>query len=642
MDKQKYKFKAEIKQLLDILTHSLYTNKEIFLRELISNASDALEKIHLETLSGTKVYDEKLPLEIVISMDTKENILTITDTGIGMTDKELIKNIGTIAKSGTADFLKKVSGENGEGSSIIGKFGVGFYSVFMVADQVVITSRSFQEDAKPVRWYSEGVGTFEIETIDEKIPRGTKIEIHLKEDEKQYTEKWQLEQAIKKHSNFIPFPIMIEKEQANKVRAIWREPKFQIKNEEYEEFYKFLTYDNQPPLDTLHVSIDAPVQYNSLMFIPSNNQDFMMSGEAERGLDLYVKRVLIQHEYKEVLPEYLRFVRGVVDSEDIPLNISRETLQENLVVTKIKSNLVTQILSHLNKMAKNESEKYAKFWKEFSRQFKMGYSDFQNKDKYADLLRFNSSEVSNEDDLVSLADYSDRLKPDQKEIYFLFATNREAVASNPHLEIFKKKELEVLYMYDPIDEFVMEALAKYKDFDLVSVEKADLSKVEKFADQQEEKQKESLSKEDEKSFDKLLRRIKDILGDKITEVKESKRLTDSPACLVSPDGTMTSGMQRIMQLMNKDDSIPQKVMEINKDHPLVRNLLTIYKKDVNDPHLVRVSEQLLESSLLLEGYLKDAHTMVDRIEKLLETSTEWYVSEKSPSVAKTSSKKKSN
>lgn len=642
MEKQTYKFKAEIKQLLDILTHSLYTNKEIFLRELISNASDALEKVHLETLSGEKVYDDKLPLEIVISMDEKKNILTLTDTGIGMTDKELIKNIGTIAKSGTAEFLKKVSGEKEESTSIIGKFGVGFYSVFMVADHVVITSRSFQEDAKPVRWYSEGVGTFELEIIDEKIPRGTTIEIHLKEDDKQYTAKWQLEQTIKKHSNFIPFPIIIEKEQVNKVRAIWREPKFQIKKEEYEEFYKFLTYDSQPPLDTLHVSIDAPVQYNSLMFIPSNNQDFMMSGETERGLDLYVKRVLIQHEYKEVLPEYLRFVRGVVDSEDIPLNISRETLQENLVVTKIKSNLVTQVLSHLKKMAKDDSDKYAKFWKEFSRQFKLGYSDFQNKDKYAELLRFNSSSVTNEDDLVSLADYSGRLKADQKEIYYLFATNREAVLSNPHLEIFKKKEIEVLYMYDPIDEFVMEALAKYQDYELVSVEKADLGKVEKFADQKEEKQKKSLSKDDEKSFDKLLRRIKDILGEKVTEVKESKRLTDSPACLVSPDGTMTSGMQRIMQLMNKDDSIPQKVMEINKDHPLVRNLLMIYKNDVNDPHLIRVSEQLFESSLLLEGYLKDAHTMVNRIEKLLETSTEWYVKEKTPPAKKTTTKKKSN
>ncbi len=627
---------------MDILTHSLYTNKEIFLRELISNASDALEKVHLETLSGEKVYDDKLPLEIVISMDEKKNILTLTDTGIGMTDKELIKNIGTIAKSGTAEFLKKVSGEKEESTSIIGKFGVGFYSVFMVADHVVITSRSFQEDAKPVRWYSEGVGTFELEIIDEKIPRGTTIEIHLKEDDKQYTAKWQLEQTIKKHSNFIPFPIIIEKEQVNKVRAIWREPKFQIKKEEYEEFYKFLTYDSQPPLDTLHVSIDAPVQYNSLMFIPSNNQDFMMSGETERGLDLYVKRVLIQHEYKEVLPEYLRFIRGVVDSEDIPLNISRETLQENLVVTKIKSNLVTQVLSHLKKMAKDDSDKYAKFWKEFSRQFKLGYSDFQNKDKYAELLRFNSSSVTNEDDLVSLADYSGRLKADQKEIYYLFATNREAVLSNPHLEIFKKKEIEVLYMYDPIDEFVMEALAKYQDYELVSVEKADLGKVEKFADQKEEKQKKSLSKDDEKSFDKLLRRIKDILGEKVTEVKESKRLTDSPACLVSPDGTMTSGMQRIMQLMNKDDSIPQKVMEINKDHPLVRNLLMIYKNDVNDPHLIRVSEQLFESSLLLEGYLKDAHTMVNRIEKLLETSTEWYVKEKTPPAKKTTTKKKSN
>jgi molecular chaperone HtpG len=622
---QTHKFKAEVKQLLDILTHSLYTNREIFLRELISNASDALEKLHFETLRGTKVVDGKLPLEIQISLDKEKNIMTIFDSGIGMTDKEITKNIGTIAKSGTADFLKKAAGSEEESSNIIGKFGVGFYSVFMVADEVVITSRSFQEDEKPVQWKSEGVGTFEIETITKKTKRGTSIEIHLKEDAKEFTENYKIEEVIKKHSNFIPFPIKINQEQVNKVRAIWREPKFQIKKEEYDEFYKFLTYDSEEPLDTIHVAIDAPVQYNSLMFIPAKNLDWMGSSELDKGLDLYVRRVLIQHEYKEVLPEYLRFMRGVVDSEDIPLNISRETLQENQVVTKIRSNLVTQILSHLTKLVKDDGEKYLKFWKEYSRQFKMGYSDYQNREKFSDLLRFNSSAAEKEEDLISFEDYISRFKPDQQEIYYLFAQSRDAILSNPHLEIFKRKGLEVLYLYDPIDEFVMESMNKYKEYDLVSVEKVNLEKIDKYADQEEKEEAEKLSGEDVKVFDKLLRRMKDILGEKVTDVVESKRLTTSPSCLVSPDGTMTSGMQKIMQLMNKDMTVPKRVMEINKDHTLVRNLLTIYKKDVNDPHFTRVTEQLFESSLLLEGYLNDAHMMVNRIEDLLENSTDWYV-----------------
>ena len=624
----KYKFKAEVKQLLDILTHSLYTNREIFLRELISNSSDALEKLHYETLRGTDVVDKKLPLEITIDLDKDKNVITLTDTGIGMSEKEIVKNIGTIAKSGTSDFLKKMSKSQEDPANIIGKFGVGFYSVFMVAKEVVITSKSFDKKAPPVQWRSEGVGDFEVEPAAEKVPRGTKLEIYLKDEAKEFTEKWKIEQVIQKHSNFIPFPIKIEKEQVNKVRAIWREPKFQLKQKDYDEFYKFLTYDNELPRDTIHISIDAPVQYNSLLFIPQKSNDWMGYEKSENGLDLYVKRVLIQHENKDVLPEYLRFLRGVVDSEDIPLNISRETLQENLIVSKIRTNLVSQILSHLTQMAKDKPDKYAEFWKEFSRQFKLGYSDYANQEKYVNLLRFNTSALEKEQDLTSLKDYTQRIKPDQKEIYYLFAPNREAIVSNPHLEIFKKKGLEVFYLYDPIDEFVMDALGKYETFEIKSVEKADLETVAKFSDQVEEKKAEELNAEDSKLFDKLLRRMKDILGNRVKDVVASQRLTDSPSCLVSPDGTMTSSMQKIMQIMSKDASIPQKVMEVNRDHPLIRNLLKIYKKDVNDEHLTRVTEQLYESSLLLEGYLTDAHKMVNRIENLLEKSTELYLEKK--------------
>jgi len=620
-----YKFKAEVKQLLSILAHSLYTNREIFLRELISNASDALEKLRFETLTGAKAADDKLPLEIKIDFDKDNNLLTISDTGIGMTEDELVKNIGTIAKSGTEDFIKKIAESKGDQANIIGKFGVGFYSVFMVSEEVVIKTRSFQKGAQAIRWTSQGTGTFKIEAIDEKISRGTIIEIHLKEDAKEFAEKWKLESIIKSHSNFIPFPIIVEKDQVNNVQAIWREPKFQLKDKDYNEFYKFLTFDSDDPLEKIHISIDAPVQYRSLIFIPKKNYEMAEFGKNDHGLDLYVNRVLIQHENKDLLPEYLQFLRGVVDSEDVPLNISRETLQENLVINKIKNNLLTQILNHFAKLAKDNTGNYNIFWKEFGRQFKLGYTDYANAEKFSGLLRFNSSYNEKEEDLTSLEEYTTRMKPDQKEIYYLFSNNRDAMLSNPHIEIFRKKGLEVLYLYDPIDEFVMEGLRKVKDHDLKSVEQADLETIEKFADHEDKKEIEKLSKEDEKLFDKLLRRLKDILGDKVNDVVESKRLTDSPTCLVSPDGTMTSSMQKIMQIMNKDASVPQKTMEINRDHPLVRNLLIIYKKDVNDGHLVRVTQQLYESALLMEGYLDDAHKMINRIEELLEKSTEWYL-----------------
>ncbi len=626
-DKQthQHKFKAEVRQLLDILAHSLYTNREIFLRELISNASDALEKMRYQILVGTEVFDKDSVLEIKIETNKEAGILTISDTGVGMTEQEVINNIGTIAKSGTAEFLKTVAQDKKDSTNIIGKFGVGFYSVFMVAKEVIITTRSYLPEATAVRWRSEGTGTFEVENLTERISRGTKIEIILKEDAKDFTEREKLEQIIQKHSNFIAFPIKIEKEQLNKIRAIWREPKFQLKQKEYDEFYKFLSYDSDPPLETIHIAIDAPVQYNALLFIPAKNYDWAGVGKSEHGLDLYVKRVLIQHENKDLLPEYLQFIRGVVDSEDVPLNISRETLQENLVIHKIKNNLVSQILMQLGILAKEDSKKYSQYWKEFGRQFKLGYTDYSQRDKFAELLRFNSSSCKEENELTSLEEYTTRIKPDQKEIYYSFAPNRQSILANPHLEIFKKKGVEVLYLYEPLDEFVLGGMGTFKDFKLNSVEQADLQEVQKFADQVAEKKIEELNAEEIKTFDKLLRRMKDILGEQVTDVKESKRLTDSPVCLVSPDGTITSTMQRIMQIMNKDLTVPKRLMEINRDHPLIRNLIKIYKHDPKADQLTRVTEQLYESSLLLEGYLQDANQMVQRIETLLEKSTEFYL-----------------
>ena len=349
-----YKFKAEVNKLLDILVHSLYTNKEIFLRELISNASDALDKVRFQLTSGAEVADKDLPLEINIELDKDKNLLVISDTGIGMTQEEIVKHIGTIAKSGSEDFLNKLSEESKQKdiSNIIGRFGVGFYSVFMVAKRVVITSKSYVKEAKAVRWESGGTGSFKVSELDEPFKRGTRIEVYLKDDQKEYSEKYRVESIIKKHSNFISFPIKINGEKVNTVAALWREPKSGIKKEQYEEFYKFLTYDTEPPLDTIHVSIDAPVQFNSIMFIPQRTFDLFGISKEDIGLDLYVRSVLIQHKNSDLLPEYLGFIKGMVDSPDIPLNISRETLQENRVVMKISQTLVKQVLSYLEKKAK--------------------------------------------------------------------------------------------------------------------------------------------------------------------------------------------------------------------------------------------------------------------------------------------------
>ena len=627
-----YKFKAEIKQLLDILVHSLYTNREIFLRELISNASDALDKVRFELTSGGDVADKDLPLEIRITADKDKNILTISDTGIGMTAQEIVTNIGTIAKSGSAEFLNKLSEEAKQKdiSNIIGKFGVGFYSVFMVAKEVVITSKSYLKDEPAVQWRSDGSGTFKVSELDEPVKRGTKIEVYLKDDAKEFAEKYRLEGIIKKHSNFIQFPIYLENEKVNTVTALWREPKSSIKPKQYEEFYKFLTYDTEPPLSTVHVSIDAPVQFSSIMFIPKKEFDLFGISKEDIGLDLYVKGVLIQHKFSDLLPEYLGFVKGMVDSPDIPLNISRETLQENRVVIKIKQTLVKQLLNHLEKMAKDEPEKYREFWKAHGRIFKLGYTDYANQEKFMELLRFDSSAMEKEDEYTSLADYVSRVKEGQKEIYYISGPSRDAVNSDPHLEIFKRKGVEVLYLYDPVDEFVMTGLGKYKDdYSFVAVEQADLSALEKFSDVEEsEQQAEALSEGEEKVFKKLLEKFKDILGDRVTEVRESRRLKDSPSCLVNPDGQMTSQMQKILHIMNKDASVPKKVFEVNKDHLLIRNLLKIYKNDPKDPFITETVEQLYESALLLEGYLTDPHKLVNRIQDILLKSSEWHPNKK--------------
>ena len=624
---KKYEFKAEIKKLLDILVHSLYTSREIFLRELISNSSDALDKLRFEQTRGSEVADKELPLEIKIEFDEKQKTLKITDTGIGMTRDEVISNIGTIAKSGTEEFVKLMAESKGDASNIIGKFGVGFYSVFMVAKEVVIKTKSFKAGEPAVEWKSDGTGDYEISEITGQTNRGTTIEVFLKDDAEEFVQKWKLESAIKKHSNFITFPIYLGTDKINTVSAIWREPKSSVKKEQYDEFYKFLSHDSTEPMDVIHKSVDAPIQFNALLFIPKKSSDFFWYDRENYGLDLYVRRVLIQHKNKDLLPEYLSFVKGVVDSEDLPLNISRETLQENVVFTKIASSVTSNILNYLQDKANTDATAYSEFWREHGRVFKLGYTDFMNHEKYSELVRFNSSISKDEKELISFADYASRMKEGQKEIYYIVGSNREALALDPHIEIFRNKELEVLYLFDPVDELVVQSIRKYKDYDLKSVDNADLNKLKDFKDIEEKKSDITpLDKEDEKHLSSLLSKMKTILEDRVEDVVESTRLVDSPSCLVSKDDSMSAQMKKILKMTKQDVGLDKKVFEVNPNHKLVRNLVKVFKNNADDEFIGAVTEQLFDSALLQEGNLDDPHKLIQRLTQTLEKSSEWYTS----------------
>ena len=621
-----YQFKAEVKQLLDILVHSLYTNRDIFLRELVSNASDALDKARLAASQSGDA--SPAAQEIRITSDKDKKTLTVTDTGVGMTRDELIANLGTIAHSGTADFLKQAS-EGKEGlDGLIGRFGVGFYSVYMVAGEVVVRTRSMAPGSPSLEWKSDGQGEYEITELSGELPQGTSVEVHLKEDlPRDFTDPATLKDIIKRHSNFISFPILVGEERVNTVPALWREPKFNVKKEQYAEFYKFLTYDHEEPFETLHVTVDAPVQFASLLFVPKKDADVFGMNRETWGLDLYVRRVLIKHQDKDLLPQYLSFVKGVVDTEDLPLNISRETLQENIVLKKIATTLTKQVLSHLEKVATDDEARYNEFWTEHAKVFKLGYSDYPNREKFAALVRFNASSHEDDKGLTSLDAYITRAKTGQKRIYYAFGPSREAVRLNPHLEIFRRKGLEVLYLYEPIDEFVVDSVHSYKEFEIQAAEHVQPEDLKDFPDLEEAKtdKPEALSADQAKDFDGLMARMKEILGDKVTEVKASARLSDSPCCLVNPDGHTTSSMDKIMRVITKDSSIPKKVLEVNPDHALLRNLLAVYEKSPQDEFLRLSTEQLFESSLLLEGYLSDPHALVGRLQDLLTRAGGWYV-----------------
>ncbi len=642
--KKTRQFRAEVRKVLHILTNSLYTNREIFLRELISNASDALDKLRFRVNRGESPREPDLPLEIRISIDKDAKTLTIADTGLGMTAGELAENLGTIAKSGSEEFLaglaaesrsgkEKSDGKDGEAAAadaanIIGRFGVGFYSVFMVADRVEVTSRpAFEKDAQAHVWISDGLGSYSVEPFDaEESKRGTVVKAHLKDDAVEFLEKFRVESAIRKHSAFVPFPVFVDGERVNTQPALWREPKSSVTKEQYDDFYKALSYDAKAPLDVQHIAVDAPVQFNALLYIPDSGQDFFGADRDFWGLDLYARRVLIQHRNKELIPEYLAFLKGVVDTEDLPLNISRETLQENVLLRKINQVIVKQTLSHLEKMAKDDAEKYKRFWQLHGKIFKLGYHDFPNRERVSALLRFNSSTLPDAEALTSLDEYMARAPEGQKTFWYVAAPNREAARLNPHMELFRKKGIEVLYLFEPVDEFVMEGLGKYKEWDFKAAENAADDALASFADK-EKPEKEAaapLSEEDNTSFDKLLARMKEILGDKVTEVRVSHRLADSPAVLVSPDGGMSSSMEKLLKVMQKDDSLPVKVLEVNRDHPLLRNMLRMFKADGQDRILAEMTRSLFDASLLLDGYLKDPQALAARTNELLAEAAAWY------------------
>lgn len=636
-NKVQHEFRAEVRKVLSILTHSLYTNREIFLRELISNASDALDKLRFRVNRGEAPRLPDLPLEIRITLDKEGKTISIADTGLGMTAEELAENLGTIARSGSEQFLADLAANDkpaneeeaatADAASIIGRFGVGFYSVFMVANKVEVSSTpAYGDNPKTHVWTSDGLGTFTVEESAEENPkRGTIIKAWLKDDCLEYAEEYRVDSIIRKHSSFIPFPIYVGEERVNTQPAIWLEPKSKVTKEQYDAFYKSISYDSKDPLYTEHISVDVPVQFNALLFIPDSANDFFGAGRDFWGLDLYARRVLIQSGNKELIPQYLGFLKGVVDTEDLPLNISRETLQENIVLRKINQVITRQTLGDLEKLAKENADKYNQFWRLHGNVFKLGYQDYANHERVASLLRFNSSALASAEDLTSLAEYIARAPEDQKIIWFVTAPNREACRLNPHMEIFRKKGIEVLFLFEPIDEFVVDGIGKYKDWEFRSVEAVKSSDLEKFEDKEKSEEPAApLSEEDSKAFDGLLARIKEILGDKVKEVIVSHRLADSPAVLVSPDGAMSSSMEKMFKMMQQDDSMPVKVLEVNRDNPFMRSLLSIFKADPKDHILETLVLSLFDDCLLQDGYLKDPQAFAKRGLALLTDAARWY------------------
>ena len=619
--KETLSFQTEVKQLLNLMIHSLYSNKEIFLRELVSNASDACDKLRFEALSDGALFEDDKDLKIQVDFDKEAGTVTITDNGVGMTREEVIANIGTIANSGTKKFLDNMTGEQAKDAQMIGQFGVGFYASFIVADLVTVeTRRAGLTSEHGVRWHSSGEGEFDLENIN-KEERGTKIILHLKKDEEEFADDWRLRSIINKYSDHISLPISMfkrddkgeltdEVEAVNKASALWTRSKSDIKEEEYKEFYKHVAHDFDEPLSWLHNRVEGTQEYTTLFYIPERAPFDMFERDQKNGIKLYVKRVFIMDDADQLMPNYLRFIKGVVDSDDLPLNISREILQKNKHIDTIRGASSKKILGHLEKMAKNQPEDYATFWTEFGRVMKEGPAeDSGNKEKIAKLFRYASTNNDSDIENVSLDDYISRMKEGQDKLYYITGDSYAAVKNSPHLELFKKKGIEVVLMHDRVDEWMMSYLNEYDGKSFVNIAKGELD-LGDLEDKEEKKKAEKAAKD----YESLLKQMTESLGDKVKEVRVSTRLTDSPSCLVVEQQDMAVSMQKILKQAGHEVPNIEPILEINIEHPLVKRL----SDEQDDAKFSDWSHLLFDQAMLSEGgQLEDPVAFVTRINQLL-------------------------
>ena len=616
-------FETEVNQLLDLMIHSLYSNKDIFLRELISNASDACDRLRFTAVSDASLYEEDIELKVKVSYDKDQRTITISDNGIGMTREEVIDHIGTIAKSGTRSFLDSITGDQKSDAKLIGQFGVGFYSSFIVAEEVTLRSRKAGDPVENgVEWVSKGKGEYDIRSI-EKAGRGTEIILHLRDGEDEFLNDWKLRSIITSYSDHIDFPVImdktlepeeeggetvIEEETVNQASALWIRAKSDIKDDEYKEFYKHVAHDYEDPIAWSHNRVEGTTEYTSLLYIPARAPFDLYDRESRHGIKLYVQRVFIMEDAEKLMPRYLRFVRGLIDSNDLPLNVSREILQGSKVIDSIRNGSVKKVLGMLAKIAKSDPEKYQKFWTEFGKVLKEGPAeDIANKDQIAKLLRFSTTHSGDEDQTVTLDDYVSRLQEGQDKIYYIAADSHAAAKNSPHLEIFKKKGIEVLLLSDRVDEWLTSHLAEYEGKKLQSVAKGELDLGEDEASEKELEKK-------AKTAEKLIKRMKKALDDKVEDVRVTNRLTDSPACIVISEQDMAMHMQRIMKEAGHAMPSSKPVLEINPDHPIVKKLdVEKSKKKFDD-----WSDILFDQAILAEGgQLEDPASFVSKLNKML-------------------------
>ncbi len=623
--KQEFAFQAEIKQLLHLLAHSLYQSKEIALRELISNASDALDKMRFIALTEEGHRDDA-SLEIVVEGRKDAAELVLRDNGVGMTHDELVTNLGTIAHSGSREFLKTTAAAKPDQAqdalSLIGQFGVGFYSAFMIADRVRVRTRSYREQTG-WEWESDGTGTFRVSPAD-GLPRGTEIVLHLKNDAKEFADDWKIKSVIQRYSGFVPYPIKVGGDVVNSQKPIWVEPKSQVSEDQYTQFYQHLTHRTEEnPLWHLHMAADSPIQFRAIIYCPPSNLELMGFGREEHGLSLCAKRVLVQHDCRDLLPDYLRFLYGIVDSEDLPLNVSRETLQDNTVIRRIRNSLVKGVLDRLTKLSEEKPKDFLTFYRQFGPTFKEGIArDPMNRDRVAKLLRFASSAAEDPEAPTSLDDYLKRAKPDQTAIYYLGGPDLSAIKKSPNLEIFRRRGVEVLYLPDPVDEFVMSALGTYEAKKVLSIDAEDVELPAETEEAKAEADQKSEEPASTAAVSRVLTLFKEALGEKVKDVRESKRLTDSPCCLVNAEGGLSPQMQRLLKMANKDFPESSRILEINPKSALIRRLAALTANHDHDGFVKTCALHLWANALLLEGTLADPEAMVARNQGFMEEAAE--------------------